>query len=364
MPTGGFIGYAPSSFGSISLGAGTLWLTPLVAPRNAAATAVLMQSTSAQSGFNLKALIYNSAHSTLLATGSTVTSTTANYNRLPLTANLSLTAGTTYYVGYICDGSFSLGRESSTGPGSWYAPGSTTVASPPNPLASGSTNSITIMIGLELDGTGAAGFGWGVLDDSAGVTLSLSNTVATCSTSANQGARSVITVVNGTGKYYAEIAVSGTINNLTAVGLASVNWGTAQGFTTGGAPGFVGFLHPDGGLSSGSSVSITYVSGDIIGIAYDAVAQLLWFNRNNGAWWGVTASSGNPVTGTNGWSFNTTNWPMAIGGMTATGTAAIFGLRDTTASLQYAPPSGYLPWSPYVAPPTARPAQYAVTVVS
>jgi hypothetical protein len=276
-----------------------------------------------------------------------------DYNRLPLTANLNLTAGTTYYAGYICDGTFVVGREAGTGPGSWYAPGSVSVASPPNPLASGSTNSITIMLGVELDGATAAGFGWGQ-DQSTGITLSLSNTLATSSASANQGARGVITHVNGSGKFYAEVALGGTLNATVAVGLASVNWGVAQGdLSGGGSPAYLGMLYQGGGRSGAVTIgggSMSFVSGDTIGIAYDCVNHLIWWNKNNGSWYGLGATAGSPSAGTSGYSFNATTWPMTVAAATGTATAATFTLHDTAASLTYAPPAGYAAWSPYVAP--------------
>ena len=352
MPTGGFVGYAPLALASGNAGANSIFLTPITAPQNGVATAVLIHSVSAASGISFKALIYDGSHSVLLATSSAGTSLAAGYNRLPLTSNLNLVAGTTYYVGYVCNASLNVGVQTSSGPGAWFVSGGQSVASPANPLASGVSNAATILVALELDGTGVAGFGWGP-DQSFGFVRSASNTIATSSSSANQGVRGIVTQVNGAGKFYAEVDIGGTINSGVGVGLASVNLGVTQGMPASATnPGYAGLLYSNGQRSGAATLAVmTYVSGDTIGIAYDCVNKLLWWNKNNGAWWGIAAAAGDPVAGTNGFSFNPSTWPMAIVGVTQTGTPAIFTLRDTVDRLRYAPPSGYSPWSAALATP-------------
>jgi hypothetical protein len=223
------------------------------------------------------------------------------------------------------------------------------------------------MLGVELDGATAAGFGWGV-DQSANVTLSASNTVATATASANQGVRSVITHVNGAGKYYGEVLIGGTINSSVGVGMASVNWGVAQGdLSSAATPTYLGLLYQGGFRSGGGGVTIgagamSYISGDTIGVAYDAVNHLIWWNKNNGSWYGLGATAGSPAAATNGYSFNATVWPMTLVATTATATAAAFTLHDTAANLTYAPPAGYTAWSSFVAPSVTSQARAMVLV--
>lgn len=356
MPTGGFLGYAPAAArASGSAGANSIFLTPLVAQQNGSAVAVLLDIPSAVASTTFKALVYDGAHSALLASSAQITSLAANYNRIPLTVPLSVVAGTTYYVGYVCSTAISVSTQTSAGPGAWFVSGGQSVASPANPLTGGATNGATLMIALELDGAGSPGFGFG-LDQASGVTLSASNTVATYSgATASRGARSLATQVSGTGKWYAEVQVGGTINNGIFIGIATANWGVTQG--TANASYCYG-LSPNGNLQrpgAVTNVSVTYVSGDVIGIAYDAGANLLWFNKNGGSWFGASSTAGNPATGTGGLAVQATQWPVTVIGSTgAAATAPVLTLRDTAGALQYTPPSGFSAWSPATYPATAR----------
>jgi len=348
MPTGGFLGQSPANRVSRDAGANSIFLTTVTAQQNGSAVAMLLDCFSATASTTFKALIYDSAHSVLLASSAQYTSTVANYNRFPLTTPLSLVAGTSYYVGYVCSTSLPVGAHSTSG-ASWLASGGQSVASPANPLAAGATSNILLMMALELDGAGSSGFGYSA-DQASGITLSASNTVATFPTAANRGARSLITQVSGTGKWYAEVLVGGTINNTVGIGLASANWSVLLGSIT---LSWCYFLRPTGtwfgwnGAGTSTAIGLTYAAGDVLGIAYDAGSNLLWWNKNNGSWFGASTTAGNPVTGTGGAAVQTTQWPMTVVGTTGstTGATAVLTLRDTAGALQYAPPSGFSPWS-------------------
>jgi len=361
MPTGGFLGFAPVSRTSGSSPAASIFLTPFVAARSGSAVAVLLDCFNATASTTFKALIYDSAHSVLLASSAQVTSTAAGYNRFALTTPLNIVAGTTYYVGYVCSTSFSVTTQNSGGPTSWFASGGQSVATPANPLAAGASSAVTIMVALELDGASSSGFGYS--DDAAtGVTLSASNTVATYSTAARQGARSLVTHVSGTGKWYAEVLVGGTINNNVGIGLATADWGVTQGTTQ---LAYVYFLLPTGswqGPAAGTSIGLTYASGDVIGLSYDAGANLMWWNKNNGSWFGASTTAGNPVAATGGAAVQSTQWPVTIACSTgaATGATAVLTLRDTAGALQYTPPSGFSAWSAATYPVLTRRRQVMV----
>ena len=346
MPTGGFLGYTPGTRGSGNANANSIFLTPLTAQRNGTAVALLLDAPSATASTTFKALVYDSAHSALLASSAQVTSIAANYNRIPLSGSLSLVASTTYYIGYVCSTSLPVSTSTTGGPTSWFVNGGQSVASPANPLAAGVANNSSLMLALELDGTTAAGFGFSV-DQAVGVTLSASNTVATYpGASPNRGAHSVVTHAPGTGKWYAEVLVGGTINNNVGIGFTSANWGVTQGT---GTLAYASFLLPTGFVGA-SSLGLTYASGDVIGMAYDAVANLGWFNKNGGSWFGASSSAGNPVTGTGGLPRQAT-WPEALACSTGLATGAVLTLRDTAGAFQYSPPSGFSAWSPATYPP-------------
>jgi hypothetical protein len=365
MPTGGFLGYSPQTRTSGNAGVNSIFLTSLAAQQNGSAVAVLLDGFSATASTTFKALIYDSAHSALLASSAQYTSIAANYNRFPLLAPLSLTAGTTYYVGYVCSTSAPVGTSSTAGPSSWFASGGQSVASPANPLAAGALSAVSLMIALELDGTGSSGFGFSA-DQAANVALSMSNTVATypSGASSTRGARSIVTQVSGTGKWYAEVLAGGTLNSGVGIGIATANYG----LTLGTAQRSYAYLLLQTGTLQGpagtTALGLSYVSGDVIGIAYDAVSNLVWFNKNNGSWFGASSTAGNPATATGGAAVQSTQWPVTVAGSTGTtAIAAILTLRDTAGALQYTPPSGFSSWSAATYSPSATALRRRVMVV-
>ncbi len=352
---GGFFGsYAPTTISNGNAGAASIYLTPIVAHQNRIATAVLIDITAAVPSTLFKALVYDGNHSTLLATGSMVTALDERYNRLPLTAPLTLTAGSTYYVGYVCASSLGVTIQLTSPVSTWHAAGGQNVSSPANPLATGVVANNALMAALELDGTGAQSFGWGP-DFTSGVTLSSSNTIAQFDTGNLRGVRGITTHRSGVGKFYLEISVGGSVNSSVAVGLTSANSPVDDVGLN--AAGHRMILASTGVRTGNISTGLSYVSGDTIGIAYDAVTPNIWLKKNNGAW------SGDPVAGTGGIAATTTLWPLSPLAGASTGTAVSFRLRDTADALLYAPPSGYVAWSEYVAPPVVLSSDMARVMV-
>lgn len=363
MATNGFVGYASNSLSNGDAGPNSIFLTPLIAQQNGTAVAVLLDCFSATPSTTFKALIYDAAHSVLLASSAQFTATVSGYNRFQLTAPLSLVAGTTYYVGYVCSTGLPVSIQGSGGPPSWYVNGGQSVAAPANPLAAGAINAVSLSLALELDGAGSTGLGFSP-DQAAGITLSASNTLATFSSAATKGARSVVTQLAGTGKWYAEFAVGGTLANNVGVGIATANWGTTEG-TAAVAYGY--FLLPTGALQASSgttALGLTYVSGDVIGIAFDAAANLLWFSKNGGSFFGASSTAGNPAAGTGGAAVLSRQWPLTLIGSTgSTATAPTLTLRDTAGAMQYTPPAGFSAWSTGIRPaPTILGGQTVVTI--
>jgi len=341
--TGGFAsytGYPNRSSGNA--GASSIFLTKVTAQQNGVVNAVLLDMPGATSGINFRALIYDATPSALLASSAIFNSVVANYNRLALSTPLNIVAGTSYYVGYVCDSSLSV--TITAGPStSWFVSGSQSPTTPANPIVGGSSNSSQLMFALELDGTGAQAYGFST-DQSTGVTLSSARKVATFPTTNFQGARSVVTRLPGIGKWYAEIVIGGTMGNAagTAVGLASVAWGVTEG---GQNIPYVAFLYPNGTATIGTP-SMNYSVGDTVGIAYDAVNNFMWWNKNNGSWFGATSTAGNPSTPTGGLAVQNAAWPNAVSVQTvALGDTPALTLHDTADLLHYAPPAGFSAWS-------------------
>ena len=108
MATAGFASSANfGNFGSsASAGANSIYVIKVTLINAATVTAVLINVGTGAS-VQFKAVIYDGSHSALLAAGSTVASVASGYNRLPLTANVSLAAGT-YYVGYACNSALNV----------------------------------------------------------------------------------------------------------------------------------------------------------------------------------------------------------------------------------------------------------------
>jgi hypothetical protein len=341
-PAGGYLGFAPTNRNPGPLGTNSLWVarvTPLV---NVTANAILIEEGGGPGGTNFRGVVYDATSNALLRTTAIVPAPAQGVLRLPLSSPLNLTGGSPYYFGHVVDGNLSLAYGPPAGAGV-YNLGGITAASPPATLSGTSAANNTPTSALELDGASLTNYGFGPLDKSAGATLSSVNALATFSSAANQGARSMTGRVSSRG--YAEILVGGAINSGVGIGLCSANWNPPQGS---GNYVYTYFLLPAGTVN-GTSIGVTFAAGDVIGLAFDGTVNALWWNKNNGAWFGANTTAGNPAANTGGLAVMNAaygpSWPMSVSVATgATGTAATFTLRDTASALQYAPPSGFSAW--------------------
>jgi len=166
--------------------------------------------------------------------------------------------------------------------------------------------------------TPATGTTWNPADF-ANVTFSNGNLTVT-GTTTNSGSRS--TVGYSSGKYYAEFTVSTWINSNTGVGLATP---TA---TFGAAPIDTVLVLHSGNIvlnssNTGSSLA-PRTSGDIIGMAVDLTARLIWFRvAPTGNWNG--SSTANPATGAGGISISALSGTLFAGAYTGTSGEVITG---------------------------------------
>ncbi len=118
---------------------------------------------------------------------------------------------------------------------------------------------------------------WSATDKTASVTLTGSNLIAT-SGGANQGVRAVDRQL--TGKYYWETTCSSWTGSGTSVGVANI-FAVLSSLQTNGTNGCIvfksGAIFLNGAAASGAPTLGARVSGDIIGIALDLNAGLVWF---------------------------------------------------------------------------------------
>jgi len=136
---------------------------------------------------------------------------------------------------------------------------------------------------------------WGTSDKTANVTLSGSNLVATSSGAAG-GARASDRQI--TGKFYWEVTLTTAANNTTGVGIASA-FATLGSLTTSTC-----VVTKQAGnvlvnnAASGSTLGAR-ASGDLICIALDIDAKLIWFRVGAAGNWNGSGAA-NPATGAGG----------------------------------------------------------------
>jgi hypothetical protein len=321
-------------------GANAIYLTKITLLRSATVAAVLINTGGAGSG-NFRVLIYDGAHSALLASSATVTSLVAQYNRVPLSAPVTLAAGT-YYVGFVEDAGYSVSIDSSQTNSSWFVSSGMSTASPPNPLATGVVQNNGLFVALEFDSTGAATRGFAP-DYSTGVTLSggLGNATATTTTAASMGARSVVAA---SGKVYAEVLVGGTMSGTGGTQIGVVSALFPLNLPPSLANAHSALMNSTGGITInnlGSGSGPAFAAGDVVNIAYDAAAGTIWWNKNSST--GTWGSGGDPVAGTGGKAFGNAGWPILLCAFSNANTT--FTLRDTAGSFAYPVPSGFSPWA-------------------
>jgi hypothetical protein len=178
--------------------------------------------------------------------------------------------------------------------------------------------------------TNSSALQWSTTDKSTSVTLSNSNLTASNTSGSYGGVRATNSKTSG--KWYFEVHCDSLGGNFTWIGVAnaSANLSAQMGADTNSA----GYNNTDPFYYGGSYQmnGTAFGAGDVIGVAFDATAQLVWISINN-----VWANSGNPGAGTRGVSVPgiTTFYPAMIcknGAVTA---------RFTAASQSYAAPTGF-----------------------
>lgn len=146
---------------------------------------------------------------------------------------------------------------------------------------------------------------WNTTDSAAGITRSNGNLTLTYSSGSGfQGVRA--TNSHSTGKFYFENLTPINPGN-NGVGLANANYVTTNGlwFNTFDS---VGYRPVDGSVMINGTVigtGQTYGSGDMVSVAVDLGAQLIWVRANAGNW--NNSGTANPATGVGGFSISSLN---------------------------------------------------------
>jgi SPRY domain len=179
---------------------------------------------------------------------------------------------------------------------------------------------------------------WNANDTTGTVALSNANLTAALNSATNCGVRANTGL--GSGKYYFEVTMTTWSNTNCGIGLAL---STALLGPSNSTVGSILFAASGVTYLNGSQALATWgarSSGDIIGIAVDLSAQLIWFRvAPSGNWNG--SGTANPATGTGGVSFSgiggTLLFPAYSTGVTGQVATADFGASAFSGTV----PSGF-----------------------
>ena len=182
-------------------------------------------------------------------------------------------------------------------------------------------------------------------DKAALILLSNGNLTATKDTSGTSFEGIRATKSASAGKKYFELSVV----NVDARGSYAIGFGNSSALLSNylgvNNNSFGYFLDARTFLNNVQQGSImNSFEGDIIGVAIDFDAELIWFRRNSGDWNNDVIANQNPATGTGGKSFATMAagpyYPMFNCSIADEVATANFGVVDFT----YTPPSGFGLW--------------------
>jgi len=185
--------------------------------------------------------------------------------------------------------------------------------------------------------------GWSQGDKIATVVLSGHDKIAAGLTTT--GVRSTKAYLPGTaGKYYGEVCVTGTTPSACRIGIAPITnalTATTANMNVNGTNGSIFVNAVDTTLTVGATA---LVANDVICIAWDAGAELIWFRKNGGNW--NNNATHDPATGVGGISCSfapNTVYHALSATFTGTLTATI---RTQVGEFTQSVPSGFAAWAP------------------
>jgi hypothetical protein len=168
----------------------------------------------------------------------------------------------------------------------------------------------------------ASGTTWNPADKAANVTLAGGNLQAGHQIGDFAFGNARATTSKTTGKWYFEFTVAGTPINL-GIGLANATSSLTAYLGSDG--------NSQGWYNSGFGGSASFTGGDVLGVAFDADNDLVWYAKNN-------TFTGNPTAGTGGTAIGLATFFPAFSSQDPadTGTANFGGT-----AFAYTPPSGF-----------------------
>ena len=226
-----------------------------------------------------------------------------NYNQGPLTSTIAITP--TNNADYVNeaqqDGATSYVYDSTVNDADFYnlAPPATTPASilmltTRGFMQKSDAGARTASMQLKSGNTVVPPTTWNPADLNT-TTLSGSNLIATSTAATNSWVRSVYS--RSSGKFYWEITPTVWVDAFTQFGICSPSItpvvGTAKALIVKGGAIYIN------GSNTGRTLG-TLATGNVIGIAWDAGAQLIWFRQSPGNNWNGNAGTSDPATGVDG----------------------------------------------------------------
>ena len=181
---------------------------------------------------------------------------------------------------------------------------------------------------------------WNDNDKTADITLSNNDKTATGTTTTSY-VRSTQTQANEiTGKFYAEFRVDVRTSS-SATALVPVSSVISTGTNIADVALSSGAIRIDGN-PTGVSLGSAFAAGDVVCMAWDAGAEIIWWRKNGGNW--NNNSSADPATSANGISistFPTGNYALRFRGAAA---AEAVTIRTELAEYTQSVPSGFTSW--------------------
>jgi hypothetical protein len=192
--------------------------------------------------------------------------------------------------------------------------------------------------------------------DAATITFSNGNLTATSNAAGGGGTRA--TVSKSTGKYYFEATMSTWSGTGAETGLAT----SSATLLGGGLAGQAAVTRSQGGVNGSIYINGTYsgsslgprTSGDIIGIASDLVAGLIWFRAAPSGNWNGSGTA-NPATGVGGISLGALAGSVLFPFFAASSTGQVATANFGASAFSGAVPSGFISWEAGLLPRPSRP---------
>jgi hypothetical protein len=178
---------------------------------------------------------------------------------------------------------------------------------------------------------------WNVNDKTANITLSNGDKTATCSSVGASGIRSTTAHGSTAGKLYLEMV-------LHAGGPVLGLKGTVTGTVSNQSSNYVGCYTPTGqvNINYGSNLATlgAFAAGDVLSIAWDANAKLIWFRRNNDTW----SKGGDPAAGLFGIDTSALPDPLNAAWMGVNAVGNSVTVRTEKDEFTQTTPAGFLSW--------------------